>query len=128
MVMCKNLKIQSKLLCVHLHVGPTHFPENLTEEVLSSTSFRLRWDPPPPEHHNGDIREYRVNVTELETGQVLSFTTPVTELVVSGLHPYYLYECAVSAVTVDVGPYSADIAVRTHEAGKGIWNHTYGIV
>ena len=35
-----------------------------------------------------------------------------------GLHPYYLYECAVSAVTVAEGPYSAPIAVRTHEAGK----------
>lgn len=103
---------------VNLLIGPTHFPVNLTEEVLNSTSFRLLWAPPPTEHHNGQIRRYRVNVTELETGQLLAFTTPETELVVTGLHPYYLYECTVSAETVAVGPYSAAIAVRTHEAGK----------
>lgn len=100
------------------NAGPTHFPENLTEDVLSSTSFRLRWDPPPADHHNGEIREYRVNVTEVQTGTMMHFSTPTTELVVSNLHPFYLYECIVSAVTVDVGPYSAVITVRTHETGK----------
>lgn len=99
--------------------GPTHFPQNLTEEVLSPTSFRLRWDPPPLVHHNGQIRGYSVNVTETQTGQVSTFSTVVTEIVVSGLHPYFLYECAVSAITVAEGPFTAAIGVRTHEAGKG---------
>lgn len=88
-------------------------------EVLNSTSFRLRWNPPPEEHHNGEIRMYRVNVTEIRTGRLLLFSTPVTELVVSGLHPYFRYESVVSAVTVDEGPYSAAVGIRTHEAGKG---------
>ncbi len=87
--------------------------------MLNSSSFRLRWNPPPQEHHNGEIREYRINVTEIQSGRVLQFSTPHTELVVSGLHPYFPYECAVAAVTVNEGPYSAAIGVRTHEAGKG---------
>ena len=99
--------------------GPTHFPQNLVEEVLNSTSFWLRWDPPPAEHHNGEIREYRVNVTEVQTGLVLAFSTSNTELLVTDLHPYYLYQCIVSAVTVDEGPHTAALGVRTEEDGKG---------
>ncbi len=71
------------------------------------------------EHHNGEIMEYRVNVTEIRTGRVRSFSTPITQLIVTGLRPYFLYECIVSAVTVAEGPYSAALVVRTHQAGKG---------
>ena len=99
--------------------GPTHFPQNLVGEVLSPTSFRLRWNPPPEEYHNGEIREYRVNVTDIQTGSVQTFSTTVTELVVEDLHPYFRYESVVTAVTVGEGPYSAAVGVRTHEAGKG---------
>ena len=98
---------------------PTHHPENLREEVLNSTSFRLTWTPPPSEHHNGMIRGYRVNVTETQTGRAFHFSVQATELVVSNLRPYFLYECRVTAVTVGTGPYSAAIGVRTHEDGKG---------
>ncbi len=89
------------------------------EEVLNSTSFRLTWDPPPMEHHNGEIRGYRVNITEALTNRVFTFNTNTTELVVSDLHPHYLYRCVVAAVTVDEGPYSAVIGVQTHEDGNG---------
>ena len=85
--------------------------------ALNSTSFSLSWDPPPPQHHNGVIREYRVNVTEIVTGQVRQFSTLSTELVVTGLHPYFEYNCVVLAVTVDEGPHSPAIFVRTLEAG-----------
>ena len=76
------------------------------------------WEPPPPEHHNGDIREYRINVTEVETGNKLRFTTEDTEITVTDLHPYYRYVCTVTAVTISEGPYSANITARTHEAGN----------
>ena len=61
---------------------------------------------------------YKVNVTELRTGRVFIFSAPATQLVVTELHPYFLYECVVSAVTVAEGPYSAALVVRTHQAGK----------
>jgi len=83
----------------------------------------LTWDPPPPEDINGVIREYRINVTEGETGNLLQYTTnPNTrELVVGPLHPYYTYHCTVVAYTIEVGPYTAIITVRTDEAGKDEW-------
>ena len=97
---------------------PTDHPTNLASGIHNSTSFTLSWDPPPPEHHNGEIREYRVNVTETLTGRVLQFSTSSTRLVVTGLRPYTEYECVVVAVTVDEGPHSSAIIVRTREDGK----------
>ena len=69
---------------------------------------------------NGVIREYRINVTEVETGDLRQFTTPagVRELVVGPLHPYYSYRSTIVAFTIEVGPYSTAITVRTEEAGK----------
>ena len=70
------------------------------------------------EHHNGVITEYRVNVTVTNTGEQFQLATGDTEITISNLHPYYLYMCTVTAVTVAEGPYTASIAVRTAEAGN----------
>lgn len=99
------------------HAAPSHIPQNITELILGPTSFMLSWDPPPEDFHNGEIREYRINVTEVETGRRFRLTTEATEITVSDLHPYYRYVCFVTAVTVDEGPYSANVTVRTHEDG-----------
>lgn len=103
---------------IQTHTAPTHVPQNITEVILGPTSFMLTWEPPPPEHHNGEIREYRINVTEVETGNTLQYTTEDTEITITDLHPYYRYVCTVTAVTVSEGPYSANITARTHEAGE----------
>ena len=70
------------------------------------------------EHHNGVITEYRVNVTVTNTEEQFQLSTGDTEITISNLHPYYLYMCTVTAVTVAEGPYTASIAVRTAEAGN----------
>ena len=98
--------------------APTHVPQNITEVILGPRSFLLTWEAPPLEHHNGEIRHYRINVTEVETGTRLSYTTEDTQLTITDLHPYYRYVCIVTAVTVSEGPYSANITARTHEDGK----------
>ena len=100
------------------NIAPSHHPQNIIEQVLGPTSIHLSWSPPPEEHHNGVVRSYRVNVTEVETGRKLRYSTGSAEIVIRNLHPYYLYNCTVTAVTVDEGPYSAVIAVRTKEAGN----------
>ena len=111
------------LLCCgvffYVCTAPRSEPSNITGTALNSTHIYLTWDPPPPEDINGVIREYRINVTEGETGNLLQYTTnPDTrELVVGRLHPYYTYHCTVGAYTVEVGPHTA-ITVRTDEAGE----------
>ena len=87
---------------------------------MSSDTISLSWSPPPPSDTNGIIREYRVNVTEVETGRVFYLTSTTTSITVQSLHPYYTYYCTVSAYTVGVGPYTVVFSIRTPEDGKTV--------
>ena len=95
---------------------PSSAPQNITVTAFSPHSITLHWSPPPPHSQNGVIREYRVNVTEVETGMEFHFTTAATSITVPFLHPYYTYECVISAYTVATGPY-AEVTVMTPEDG-----------
>ena len=90
--------------------------------MITPSSFYLTWTEPPPADQNGLIRQYLVNVTELNncTGNMFSFTTidSETEFTVESLYPYYNYSCSVSAVTVSAGPYSSLQTVQTDIDGK----------
>ena len=99
-----------------LNIAPSSAPQNLTVTALSPYSIFLHWSPPPPHSQNGVIREYRVNVTEVETGTEFNLTTTATSITVPFLHPYYTYECVISAYTVATGPY-AEVTVMTPEDG-----------
>ena len=46
------------------------------------------------------------------------YSTQSTAIVIRDLHPFYLYNCTVTAFTVGEGPSSAIIGVRTEEAGN----------
>ena len=43
--------------------------------------------------------------------------TTTTDITITGLHPYYTYNCNVSAVTVGGGPFSRFADVTTLEDG-----------
>ena len=77
----------------------------------------MTWEPPPPPDQNGFIRGYQVTVTEKVTSTTFQVSTNATELTISSLHPFYTYECTVSAITVAQGPYSMKVTVQTLEAG-----------
>ena len=89
----------------------------MTATHVTSRSISLSWS--LPSLSNGVIREYRVNVTEVQTGIV--FTEIVmhtkTSIIIQSLHPYYNYKCHISAYTVEVGPYAAAY-IRTLEDGE----------
>lgn len=91
-------------------------PTNLTGLAQDSSTVVLSWEE-PGSGHNGIIREYRVNFTEVETGRVFQEVSPTTSLVVSGLHPDYTYEWMVTAFTVGEGPFSIMSSVTTLEDG-----------
>ena len=78
----------------------------------------MQWDPPPAQHHNGLIESYVILCMELDTdGAETLHTTRTTSITISGLHPFYTYNCNVSAVTVDDGPFSDTISITTLEDG-----------
>ena len=67
---------------------------------------------------HGIIREYHVNLTEEATEVVTTYTSSVTSIEVSLLHPFYIYSWVVAAVTIGEGPYTQPIQVTTLEDGK----------
>lgn len=88
---------------------------------VSSTNFTVEWAPPPDHTHNGIIREYRLNITELETRRNVNYLIQETSqlyFVVSHLHPFYTYTFTLQAVTVITGPPTEDFRVITLEAGE----------
>lgn len=92
-------------------------PSNLTGMALSSATIILSWEQPNG-HHNGILREYRLNITELDTGREFHNVSVTTSLVIDNLHPHYTYEWRVSAFTVGEGPYSYSHRLTTLEDGK----------
>ena len=106
-----NLKIIS---------GSSHEPLNLNGNASSSSTIQLQWDPPPAQYHNGEIDSYTVLCKTNTNGEdiVLTYSSLTTNITISGLHPYYTYNCSVSAVTVDQGPFSDIIHITTMEEGK----------
>ena len=97
--------------------APNAPPEELVAATVSSTSFVLSWSPPPTSQQNGIIREYTVNISELQTGISVVLNSTITSVSVLSLHPYYTYECVVSAYTVGSGPYSEVFTITTSEDG-----------
>lgn len=84
---------------------------------MSSTSINLTWSLPPASDINGVITAYHILITEVITERVFNFTSTTTSLLAVGLHPYYTYECIVSAFTIGNGPYSQVINITTPEDG-----------
>ena len=112
-----NVIATPKLLLIITFSAPSAPPEDLAATSVSSTSFVLSWSPPPISQQNGIIREYRVNITEIQTGISIILNSTSTSVSVLSLHPYYTYECTVSAYTVGGGPYSDVFSVITSEDG-----------
>ena len=77
----------------------------------------LQWEQPPPVHRNGIIQYYIVYVSETNTGRSWTFYSVDPSLLVSALHPYYVYECDIAAITVGTGPFAV-VTVQTNEARK----------
>ena len=103
-----------------IYSAPVGAPQHPTAISLGPTSIHLTWDPPELEDHNGEIVEYRINVTEAQTGLMFDYVSNITQITITGLHPYYIYHCTIVAVTVAEGPISTTVTAVTDEAGKPI--------
>ena len=85
---------------------------------MNSTHVYLSWDPPPSDQINGAILGYRINITELDTGDMSQYTAEDTETTIGLLHPHYSYNFSIVAFTlVGNGP-TTYVIVRTTEAGN----------
>ena len=97
------------------YTAPSSPPINFRVTGVTSRALSLQWDEPVLRHRNGIILRYQVNLVARETSHTYEvFTRSVT---VTSLHPYYTYNCTVSAITVAPGPSSSVISVQTYQDG-----------
>jgi len=93
---------------------------NFTASAISSRSAHLSWLPPPREHHNGLIRHFWINITEINTGRRFKRTLFSTATVLSSLHPYYTYQFSVAAYTVSLGPFTTAFVLKMPQDGETV--------
>ena len=100
--------------------APVGQATNLSVVTVGKTSVHLEWEHPAEDTHYGVIREYRINVTELESGSVSRLFTDgeETEITIQSLHPYYTYHINIVPFTIEEGDNHTEITVRTKEDGK----------
>lgn len=98
--------------------APVGSPEQLNVTEITSSSVFLTWQPPPLLLRNGVIREYKINLTEVDTGRILVFYSSTTSITITALHPFYTYFCRVGAFTVEYGPYTESFRFVTLEDGE----------
>lgn len=78
----------------------------------------ITWEEPMNELVNGIIRRYDVKVYEVETNTTTITDTVDDHIALTSLHPYYQYHISVAAVTIERGPFSSPVLVKTDEAGE----------
>ena len=103
---------------IFYYSAPSTPPTNIRISSVTSTQFLLSWSSPLPTNQNGVIRNYTINILEVNTNTQISVTSQATSQLLETLHPYYNYSCVIAAVTVNFGPYSESINVTTLEDGK----------
>ena len=100
-------------------VVPSGAPESFTAVSTGVTTVSLAWQLPRPEHRNGIIIGYTVSLSSVSSAETRRVTTTDTNLTVTSLSPYTIYECVVAAYTsIGDGPPSSIILVRTDETSR----------
>ena len=85
--------------------------------VINATAIFLSWEPPPAEYQNGIIRQYVVELHTNDFADNITVSATESNVTITSLHPYTLYECTVAAQTILVGVSSSIQLARTQEAG-----------
>lgn len=97
--------------------APVGAPLNPSSTVIDSRTLTFTWEEPLEELRYGIIRQYHINVTEIDTERQFQAVSSTTSISISSLHPFYTYRWAVSAFTIGGGPFSQFQTITTPEDG-----------
>lgn len=92
------------------HAAPTEVPSDVSVSAVNATTIYLSWN--DVISIRGVVREYVVRVVETDTELIFEGHTNSTFIEIH-VHPAYLYNCSVSAVTVARGPFSEVVSILT---------------
>nr|XP_023016691.1 roundabout homolog 2-like [Leptinotarsa decemlineata] len=92
---------------------PSAPPDSITAGVFNDTAGWVRWSPPPPQHCNGIIIGYKIQIK----GNVIRSMTmnaSTTSILISNLTAGGMYNAKVAALTIaGQGPYSNPVPLLT---------------
>lgn len=108
--------------------APSSAPGNLSVVAINSTLLVLSWSVITPPDRNGIIREYILQMRELETETTTHFVALRNEYAVHNLHPDYTYHCKVAAKTIAIGPFSSVLEEKLPEDGKNKYRQTLSML
>ncbi|KAF7286749.1 hypothetical protein GWI33_004372 [Rhynchophorus ferrugineus] len=92
---------------------PSAPPETVSGGMFNESTGWVRWAPPPPQHCNGVIIGYKIEIKGSIT-RVIPVNTSSTSLLISNLTTGELYSARISALTsAGQGPYSNYISLST---------------
>ena len=97
--------------------APSSPPSLIAIYSIDSSSVAIIWSPPPKLEQNGVIREYWINVTNIETGKHWINISTTKNTIIKSLLPSFTYEFEVAAYTVALGPYCNILNLTMPEAG-----------
>lgn len=81
--------------------------------------MNIEWLPPLFTEQNGPITYYRLTLVSGQVFGTLEYNTTALSLNITKLHPFYNYDCYITAMTIAPGP-SALISFQMAEDGKCI--------
>ena len=86
--------------------APSSAPRNVEAAIISPTVARLSWDAPLQADQNGIIRQYHINITEVDTARQWTFISITNTYLLNFLRPHHTYLYSIAAVTISTGPYT----------------------
>ncbi|KAF6202601.1 hypothetical protein GE061_002999 [Apolygus lucorum] len=101
---------------------PSAAPMNIQMEMVNSTTAHIRWTSPPPQHFNGIILGYKIQVKSNLTKIPLQMTVNSTtrSVVIHNLSTLGEYTARIAAYTrVGLGPYSPHTPLSVSAALQG---------
>lgn len=92
---------------------PSAPPDSITAGVFNDTAGWIRWSPPPPQHHNGVIIGYKIQIKG-SVVRTMTINASTTSVLVSNLTSGGVYNARVAALTrVGQGPFSTPVPLLT---------------
>ena len=112
------VKKQFELVMFTCYSEPSESPSNVGIIATNATTVVVSWLPPRAEDRNGVIQGYTLRVVGVHTREDFTQSINLTDITISGLHPFYTYKFTVAAFTISLGPFSNPKTLMMPSLGK----------
>ncbi|XP_066142071.1 roundabout homolog 2 isoform X1 [Euwallacea fornicatus] len=93
---------------------PSAPPDTVTAGFFNNTAGWVRWSPPPPQHCNGIITGYKIQIKGEAMSNTIAMNASTVSILIGNLSSGATYSARVAATTsAGQGPYSQPVALLT---------------